>query len=113
LGLTLPVEHYEPSTRPYYSRLAAVQYDADWITRKVYHNGCIWWDGQLVFLTEALANEYVALRPLPVEPYFTVRFASEDVAFLDAAKKTVLAKLPRKAKLAMAKNNSETAQKNE
>lgn len=95
LGQVPPAHQYAPSPRIYQSRLLPEQYDEDgWTPLKVYPNGCFWWKGGLLHLSQTLANDYVALRPLPVEPYYVIRFAAEEIAYLDADKNRVLSKLP-------------------
>jgi putative transposase len=102
LGQTAPAQRYESSPRAFPSRLSPMEYDVDWTRRRVYLNGCIWWTGQLIFISAALADEYVALQALPVEPFYTIRFGNEVIAFLDERKKKILAKLPNAAKNALA-----------
>lgn len=101
LRQTPPARHYQPSLRPFPSRLVPFEYEGDWVPRKVYPNGCIWWKQKLIFITEALANEYVAVRPLPIERFHVLRFGPEEIAVLDAEKKTVLNRLPKWARQAM------------
>jgi putative transposase len=107
LGQTPPATQYAPSSRAFSPKRTPIEYDADWTPRKVYHNGCIAWGTKLVFISETLANEYVALRALPIEPFYVIRFASEDIAFFDAEKKTVLNKLPKSARLLLAQHPRE------
>ncbi len=106
LGQTPPARHYEPSVRPFPSRIVPCEYDGDWTPRKVYPNGCIWWQQQLLFVSTALANEYVAFHPLPIERFSTLRFGQVDIGFLDVEKKTVLNKLPKWAKQALQEHES-------
>lgn len=101
LGQTFPAQHYEPSPRSFPLRLSPMEYDVNWTTRRVYPNGCIWWAEQLIFISQALAEEYVALQALPVESFYTIRFGNEEIAFLDERKKKVLAKLPKAVKQAL------------
>jgi transposase InsO family protein len=96
LGQVPPAQYYEPSPRVYQNRLLPERYEGDWITIKVYPNGCFWWKGELLYISQTLADEQVALRPLPVEPYYVIRFAAEEIAFLDASTHRVVSKLPKR-----------------
>jgi putative transposase len=113
LGQTLPAQHYEPSLRSFPRRLPPMEYDTDWTPRRVYPNGCIWWAGKLIFVSQALADEYVALQALPVESFYTIRFGNEDIAFLNARKMKVLARLPKAAKQALAQQTQGQGQTEE
>lgn len=61
LGQTPPVQHYQPSPRPYPARLEDPVYPDDCELRRVRHNGQLRWEGELVFLSEALCGEVVGL----------------------------------------------------
>ncbi len=62
LGQKPPASVYHRSSRPYPAKLPAVEYDQDAAVRYVHTNGCIKWDGNLLFLSETLIVEYVALK---------------------------------------------------
>lgn len=95
LGQTPPAQHYTPSPRPYPDRLPVVEYDSDMHVRKVYHQGCIYWRGRLIFISETLANEYVALKPTPIERYYALHFTHLTVAYIDTKTMNVLSRLPK------------------
>jgi putative transposase len=61
LGQTTPATHYTPSPRSYPARLEDPEYPADYQPRRVRHTGEIKWQGELVFLSEPLANEVVGV----------------------------------------------------
>ena len=61
LGQTTPATHYTPSPRSYPARLEDPEYPADYQPRRVRHTGEIKWQGELVFLSEPLANEVVGI----------------------------------------------------
>ena len=61
LGQTTPATHYAPSERSYPARLEDPDYPADYQPRRVRHTGEIKWQGELVFLSEPLANEVVGV----------------------------------------------------
>lgn len=108
LGQTPPAYHYQASARPFPPRLVPFEYDGEWVPRKVYPNGCIWWEHRLVFITAALANEYVAFRPLPIERFQALRFGPEEIGFLDTQKKVVLNKLPAWARRVLHEQEAES-----
>jgi transposase InsO family protein len=64
LGQTPPARHYNPAPRPYSGRPREPEYAPDWPVRRVRHNGEIKWQGELVFLGQALAGEPIGLEPI-------------------------------------------------
>lgn len=61
LGQTPPAQHYAPSPRTYPQRLDDPHYPADFELRRVRSNGEIRWQGEMVFVGEALINEVIGL----------------------------------------------------
>lgn len=61
LGQTAPAAHYVPSTRSYPSRLEDPAYPDDHELRRVRSRGEIKWQGELIYLSEALINEVIGL----------------------------------------------------
>lgn len=57
-----PSTVYQPSERTYPAKILEVEYDEDVIVRRVRHNGEIKRQGNLVYVSEALAGEMVALK---------------------------------------------------
>lgn len=62
LGQKPPASVYQPSLRPYPTKLSRIEYDHDALVRYVRHNGEIRWKGDLLYVSEALAGEPVALQ---------------------------------------------------
>lgn len=73
LGQTPPARTYRPSPRPYPARLEDPWYDATCQVRRVNPNGQIKWDGDLVFISEAVRGEWVGVAETPRGDW-TVRF---------------------------------------
>jgi putative transposase len=61
LGMQTPASHYQPSPRPYPACLEDPCYPAEASVRRVRSNGEVRWKGNLVFLSEALIREAVAV----------------------------------------------------
>lgn len=64
LDLATPVSHYQPSRRPYPSRLPEIVYPSEWLRRQVKTNGEVKFKGRRFFLGESLIGEPVGLEPL-------------------------------------------------
>ena len=64
LGQKTPISVYRPSSRPYSMKLRKVEYDSDVVTRYVTSCGCIKWKGDLIFISESLCGEDVALKQI-------------------------------------------------
>jgi len=62
LGQKTPASCYKPSLRPYPLKMPGIEYHGDIIVRQVRHNGEIKWRGELVYVSEALVGEPVALK---------------------------------------------------
>jgi putative transposase len=61
LGQTAPDKHYASSPRAYPKRLEDPYYPTDYELRRVRSNGEIKWQGELVFIGEALIGEVIGL----------------------------------------------------
>lgn len=59
-----PAHKHQPSPRRYPHRLPQPEYDSDMQVRRVRTNGQIRWHGKLLFVSEALIGEHVALRQI-------------------------------------------------
>jgi putative transposase len=57
-----PALLYRPSLRSFPAAVPKVEYPHNVIVRKVRHNGEIKWNGELIYLSQALAGEPVALK---------------------------------------------------
>ena len=84
LGQTTPAEHYTSSGRPYSGRLTEPEYPADREVRRVRSNGEIKWQGNLVFLGEALIGEPVGIEETDDE-LFIVFYGPIELGWLDKA----------------------------
>jgi transposase InsO family protein len=69
-----PAQHYAPSPRSLPARVPALEYPGHLEVRLVASHGCISWGGTHVFLTTALAGEYVAFDEVD-DGSWTIRFA--------------------------------------
>lgn len=75
LGNATPMSVYQPSPRPYPSRLAEIVYPEDWQVRVVRHSGEIKWRGEQLFIGEALAGEPVGIEEAEGD-HWRVHYAS-------------------------------------
>jgi len=87
LNQTVPAAHFHPPARPYHGRLRSPDYDEAQLVRRVRHNGEIKWRGTLVFLSECLAGEPVAIVPSERDGCWLVIYGALQLATLDAAGK--------------------------
>ena len=62
LGMNTPASRYHPSARYYPEMLPEVEYEDEFVVRRVRSNGEIKWQGQLLYVSEALAGEQVGLK---------------------------------------------------
>jgi transposase InsO family protein len=82
LGQIPPARVWQPSSRPYPSRIEELAYDARHVVRRVRSTGEIRWRGELVFLTEVLAGEIVGIREV-ADDSWVVRFATLDIGVIE------------------------------
>ena len=68
--------------RPYPTELPKVGYHGDIIVRQVRHNGEIRWKGELVYFSEALTGETVALKQKE-EHLWEIRYSSYSLGILN------------------------------
>ena len=87
LDQTVPAAHFQPPPRPYHGRLRSPDYADERVVRRVRHNGEIKWRGTLVFLSECLAGEPVAIVPSAHDGQWFVVYGPLQLATLDAAGK--------------------------
>ena len=78
-----PARRYRPSVRPYPRRVDSPEYEAGTTVRRVRTNGEIKWQGQLVYLSEALCGEPVALTPQD-DRFWTIRYGPLQIGLLDS-----------------------------
>ena len=85
-----PARRYRPSVRPFPRRADSPEYQSGTTVRRVRTNGEIKWQGQMVYLSEALCGEPVGLTPQD-ERFWTVRFGPLQIWLLDRhANRTLL-----------------------
>lgn len=82
LGQQPPAQIYVPSPRPYPARLEDPWYDATHQVRRVTANGQIKWQGDLVFISEAMRGEPVGLVETAGGDW-TVRFMQVELGRID------------------------------
>ncbi|HXP10489.1 MAG TPA: IS481 family transposase [Acidobacteriaceae bacterium] len=83
LGMKTPASCYEPSPRPYPSRLPEPHYDTGLEVRRVQASGCFKWKGNRVFISEVLRNEPIGFEPIE-EDFWLVYFAAFPIAVFDS-----------------------------
>ena len=88
LGQKTPASFYRPSMRAYPTEVPKVEYHGDVIVRQVRHNGEIRWRGELVYLSEALAGEAVALKQQE-EHLWEIWFSSYSLGVLNELTDTI------------------------
>jgi len=83
LGQHVPGDAYTPSPRPFPARLPqSPNYDHAWHVRKVKPSGEIKWNGQDVYITQALTGHYIGLMP-ENERNYTLYFCQHPIGELD------------------------------
>ena len=82
LGQKTPASFYRPSLRPYPVKVPKVEYGHDVIVRQVRHNGEIRWNGEFIYVSEALAGEPVALQQKD-KHLWEIRFSSYPLGVLN------------------------------
>jgi len=89
LGQRPPASVYRPSPKAYPAKLPEVEYDQEATVRYVHTNGCIKWKGELLFLSETLIGEYVALKQID-NPLWEVRFSFHPLGLLNEKKGKII-----------------------
>ena len=89
LGQRPPVSVYRPSPKAYPAKLPEVEYDQEATVRYVHTNGCIKWKGELLFLSETLIGEYVALKQID-NHLWEVRFSFHPLGLLNEKKGKII-----------------------
>jgi transposase InsO family protein len=83
LGLRYPAEVYQPSARAYPCGERQPEYGQDCAVRKVRSNGEIKWRGELVFVSQVLVGEPVAIEQTASGDW-RVRYADIELGFIDS-----------------------------
>jgi putative transposase len=84
-----PADLYRPSRRSFPERLAEVHYPDDYAVRKVRQEGHMKWCGHEVFVSKALADQVVGLKPLEHDRW-ELYFARMPLGILDARTHKIL-----------------------
>lgn len=79
LNDAVPADYYQPSPRRYPSRVPPVEYPGHWEPRRVGANGRISFGGASIFLSRALAQEWVALEEID-DGLWTIFFTTVPLA---------------------------------
>ena len=79
LATQVPADRYTPSSRPWPGRVPPVEYPSHWETRRVQANGRMHWQATSVFLSRALADEWVGLEEVD-DGLWTIYFAAMPIA---------------------------------
>jgi len=69
LGQRRPASLFTGGTRPFPRREPVIEYEPYLHVRRVSQQGAIKWGGQAIFLSQALAAEWVALKPLDYDTH--------------------------------------------
>jgi hypothetical protein len=86
LAQRTPAELYQASSRPYPDKVADPEYPGHFEVRSVRPTGEIRWQGQLLFLSEALRGERVGLEETD-DGIWTVYFAAMPLARFDESER--------------------------
>jgi transposase InsO family protein len=82
LAFDVPATRYRVSPRSYPHRLAPLEYPGHFDVRRVYAHGDIRWGNRRLFVSQALANEYIGLEEIE-DGLWDLCFASMRLARLD------------------------------
>lgn len=88
LGQQTPAQFYRPSLRPYPSKISPPDYPGHFEVRWVRPNGGIKWQGQFLFLSQALSGERVGLEET-ADGVWTVYFGTLLLARFDEKERTL------------------------
>jgi putative transposase len=97
LGQQTPSSHYRDSDRSYPGRPRAVEYPADWNTRRVSCGGQMRWSGENVFVAHALEGEAVGLEQID-DRNWRVWFSFYEIGILDSKKLNIRRPEPKPPK---------------
>lgn len=92
IGMATPASLYVPSPREYPAILPEIEYPKGMVVRMVRHNGYIRWNGDMLYLSEALVGEPIGLEHLD-ERHLVLYYSTMPLAILDDATDRLL---PRK-----------------
>lgn len=89
LGRNTPATAYRSSARPYPDRLPPIEYSSATTVRYVRHNGEIKWHGDLIYVSQILAQEPLGLRQIDQEQW-EVRYSFHLLGILDQRVKKLM-----------------------
>jgi putative transposase len=84
LGQATPASRWQPSRRPYPTRIEEPAYDSSHAVRRVRQNGEIKWRGGTIFVSDVLVGEPVGIVETETGE-FIVRFAALDLGLINRA----------------------------
>ena len=103
LSDTVPAQWYQPSTRPYPSKIPEVEYPQEFEVRRVRSSGEILWQGSGVYLSEALVGERVGLQSVS-DRHWRICFGPVELGLIDThTHKLLVYKRPTRRSLAQAR----------
>jgi len=82
VDMKTPASRYRRSLRRYPASIPELEYKGDFVVRRVRHNGEIRWNGELVYISESLAGEPVALKQR-AEHVWEIRYSYLTLGVLD------------------------------
>jgi transposase InsO family protein len=94
LEQTPPARSYKPSPRPYPRRIPEITYPAGLEIRHVRSSGEIRWDGQFLFLSEALVGETVAFE-LVDNDCWIIKYSTLELGYYSGREKKLHLDRPR------------------
>jgi transposase InsO family protein len=83
LGDTTPASRYQPSRRAFPATLPSIEYAPDDVVRQVHSAGQIGFAGQVLYISEALRGEPVALRPTTTDGVYAVYYCRHYLRTVD------------------------------
>jgi len=92
LGQKPPAAFYQPSSRSYPCRLHEPEYAAEAAVRRVRCNGSIKWEGDLIFVSEALTGEPVGLTET-ISGDWQVCYGTIELGFIDRRTRRLVRRL--------------------
>lgn len=89
LGRKTPASVYCQSPRSYPTKLPTIEYDSGIIVRRVRHNGEIKWRGDLIYVSQVLAQEPLGLKQID-QGQWELRYSFHLLGILDERTKTIV-----------------------
>ena len=89
LGRKTPASVYCQSPRSYPTKLPTIDYDSGIIVRRVRHNGEIKWRGDLIYVSQVLAQEPLGLKQID-QGQWELRYSFHLLGILDERTKTIV-----------------------